>query len=167
MARRKKHTIKKRHTSRKRSHKMGAITGGTSGIVAIVAGAVIARFVSNAITSNQVGGNAAPYVAAAAPIGVGLFMPKIIKSDIGKNLGHGMIASGGVNLLQATGALKGIMNMSRRRMPAVAGYRRGMGLAPSTQNPRGVIAGVNSATMQNPRGVIAGMSTREAAILAS
>ena len=85
------------------------------------------------------------YVAAGAPILAGYFLPKFVKSEIGKNLGTGMIAVGGLELVQASGALAGL--------PIIAGYcGTGMGMAPS---------------LQNTRGVIAGMSTKQAGILAS
>jgi len=64
---------------------------------------------------------------------------------MGKALGTGMIAVGGLELVQSTGVLAGMS------MPVIAGYNRMMALAPS---------------LQNSRGVIAGMDTRTAAILA-
>jgi hypothetical protein len=66
---------------------------------------------------------------------------------MGKALGTGMIAVGGLELVQSTGVLAGMSGF-----PVIAGYgKRYMALAPS---------------MQNTRGVIAGMDTRSAAILA-
>jgi hypothetical protein len=58
-----------------------------------------------------------------------------------------MIAVGGLGLVQSTGVLSG--------MPVIA--RRYMGLAPSTNNPRGVVAGMDPMSY--------GMDTMSAAVL--
>jgi hypothetical protein len=135
MARRKKHT-KKHTTHRRRSKRMGAISmkGGLSSALFTIAGGVAARFVSNTINGTSLNDSYKKYVASVAPIAVGLFLPKFIKSDIGKSIGNGMIAVGGLGLVQSTGVLSG--------MPMIA--KRYLGLAPSTQNPRGAIAGMDT-----------------------
>jgi hypothetical protein len=135
MARRKKHT-KKHTTHRRRSKRMGAISmkGGLSSALFTIAGGVAARFVSNTINGTTLNDSYKKYVASVAPIAVGLFLPKFIKSDIGKSIGNGMIAVGGLGLVQSTGVLSG--------MPVIA--KRYLGLAPSTQNPRGAIAGMDT-----------------------
>ena len=146
MARRKKHT-KKIHHRRKSRSKMGAIgKGGLTSALFTIVGGVAARFVSNTINGTSLSASYKGYVAAAAPIAVGLFLPKFIKSDMGKALGTGMIAVGGLELVQTTGVLSGIDSF-----PVISGYKQYMGIAPTTQNPRGVLAG---------------MDTRAAAILA-
>ena len=146
MARRKKHT-KKHTTHRRRSKKMGAVSmkGGLSSALFTIVGGVAARFVSNTINGTSLNDSYKKYVASVAPIAVGLFLPKFIKSDMGKALGNGMIAVGGLGLVQSTGVLSG--------MPMIA--KRYMGLAPSTNNPRGVVAGMDNY----------GMDTRSAAVL--
>jgi hypothetical protein len=146
MARRKKHT-KKRITHRRRSKRMGAMSmkGGLSTALFTIVGGVAARFVSNTINGTSLNDSYKKYVASVAPIAVGLFLPKFIKSDMGKALGNGMIAVGGLGLVQSTGVLSG--------MPMIA--KRYMGLAPSTNNPRGVVAGMDNY----------GMDTRSAAVL--
>ena len=143
MARRKKHT--KKITRRRKSRKMGAAGSGMTNALFTIVGGVAARFVSNTINGTTLDASYKGYVAAAAPIAVGLFLPRFIKSDMGKALGTGMIAVGGLELVQSTGVLAGMS------MPVIAGYHRMMALAPS---------------LQNSRGVIAGMDTRTAAILA-
>ena len=148
MARRKK-TSKKRVT-RRRSKRMGAVSsmkGGLSSALFTIVGGVAARFVSNTINGTTLNDSYKKYVASVAPIAVGLFLPKFIKSEIGKSLGAGMIAVGGLGLVQSTGVLSG--------MPVIA--RRYMGLAPSTNNPRGVVAGMDEMSY--------GMDTRSAAVL--
>jgi hypothetical protein len=145
MARRKKHT--KKVTRRRKSRKMGAATSGMTNALFTIVGGVAARFVSNTINGTTLDASYKGYVAAAAPIAVGLFLPRFIKSDMGKALGTGMIAVGGLELVQSTGVLAGMSGF-----PVIAGYRKNyMALAPS---------------LQNTRGVIAGMDTRSAAILA-
>jgi len=126
---------------------MGAVSvkGGLSSALFTIVGGVAARFVSNTINGTSLNDSYKKYVASVAPIAVGLFLPKFIKSDMGKALGNGMIAVGGLGLVQSTGVLSG--------MPAIA--KRYMGLAPSTNNPRGVVAGMDNY----------GMDTRSAAVL--
>ncbi len=135
MARRKKHHAKK-HTSRRRSRRMGAagIKGGLSNALFTIVGGVAARFVSNTINGTSLDKSYKGYVASAAPIAVGLFLPKFIKTPMGTALGNGMIAVGGLGLVQSTGVLSGL--------PAIA--KRYMSLAPSSQNTRGVIAGMDT-----------------------
>ena len=126
---------------------MGAAGSGMTNALFTIVGGVAARFVSNTINGTTLDASYKGYVAAAAPIAVGLFLPRFIKSDMGKALGTGMIAVGGLELVQSTGVLAGMSGF-----PVIAGYgKRYMALAPS---------------LQNTRGVIAGMDTRSAAILA-
>ncbi|MEI8138152.1 MAG: hypothetical protein WCH21_12580 [Bacteroidota bacterium] len=132
MARRKKHS-KKTH-SRRRSKRMGAAGSTLTNALFTIAGGVAARFVSNTINGTSLNDSYKKYVASVAPIAVGIFLPKFIKSDMGKALGTGMIAVGGLGLVQSTGVLSG--------MPMIA--KRYMGLAPSSQNSRGVIAGMDT-----------------------
>jgi hypothetical protein len=132
MARRKKH-LKKTH-SRRRSKRMGAAGSTLTNALFTIAGGVAARFVSNTINGTTLNDSYKKYVASVAPIAVGIFLPKFIKSDMGKALGTGMIAVGGLGLVQSTGVLSG--------MPMIA--KRYMALAPSSQNSRGVIAGMDT-----------------------
>ena len=144
MARRKK-TMKKRPMRRRSKKGMGAVGSNLTNALFTIVGGVAARFVSNTINGTSLDASYKGYVAAAAPIAVGLFLPKFIKTPMGSALGAGMVAVGGLGLVQSTGVLSG--------MPVIA--RRYMGLAPSLQNTRGVIAG-----MDIPR-----MDTRAAAVL--
>ena len=147
MARRKK--ASKKRVSRRRSKRMGAAGSTLTNALFTIAGGVAARFVSNTINGTTLNESYKKYVASVAPIAVGLFLPKFIKSDMGKALGTGMIAVGGLGLVQSTGVLSG--------MPMIA--KRYMSLAPSTNNPRGVVAGMDSMNY--------GMDTRSAAVLCS
>ena len=132
MARRKKHHTKKH--SRKRSKRMGAVSSGLTDALFAVAGGVAARFVSNTINGTTLSDSYKKYAAAAAPIAVGLLLPRFVKSPMVKSIGAGMITVGGLELVQSTGVLAG--------MPMIA--KRYMSLAPSTQNPRGAIAGMDT-----------------------
>ena len=90
MARRRKST--KRRTTRRR---MGAI-GKKANIAAalgIIAGAVIGKKVAGFIPVGD------ERIKNAAVVGIGLAFPMILKGDIGKAIGNGMIAAGGAGLV--------------------------------------------------------------------
>ena len=90
MARRRKST--KRRTSRRR---MGAI-GKKANIAAalgIIAGAVIGKKVAGFIPVGD------ERIKNAAVVGIGLAFPMILKGDMGKAIGNGMIAAGGAGLV--------------------------------------------------------------------
>jgi hypothetical protein len=90
MARRRKST--KRRTSRRR---MGAI-GKRANIAAalgIIAGAVIGKKVAGFIPVGD------ERIKNAAVVGIGLAFPMILKGDMGKAIGNGMIAAGGAGLV--------------------------------------------------------------------
>lgn len=146
MARRKSHK-KRHHTSRRRRHHRMAGIGGTLASAAyIIGGGVIAQAVSGAISkataSSSMSAMTKGLLNGAVPIAAGIFTPKFIKGDVGAKLGAGMIAVGGLKLVQAAGVLNGlgaIMN-PYRNMPVqnIAGYQ---GAAQGTY-----IAGVNTST---------------------
>ncbi len=90
MARRRKST--KRRAGRRR---MGAI-GKKANIAAalgIIAGAVIGKKVAGFIPVGD------ERIKNAAVVGIGLAFPMILKGDIGKAIGNGMIAAGGAGLV--------------------------------------------------------------------
>jgi hypothetical protein len=91
MARRKKRTMK-RKTSRRRIGAVGK--GNIMDLVSVVAGAVIGRYVAKKVLPNL-----DEKIKNAAVIGVGLFLPKLMKSSTGKALGTGMVAAGGLGLV--------------------------------------------------------------------
>ncbi len=101
MARRKKRSAPSRR--RKSSRKMGAI--GKSFIMdaaGLVAGAAIARVLTS---SGKILPNIDAKLKSAAVVAIGAFFPKLVKGAIGQSIGSGMIASGGLGLLQSTGVL--------------------------------------------------------------
>jgi len=92
MARRKRHA-KKTHR-RRRSH-MGAVPkNAIMTILGITAGAVVGRMVAKKALPNvdEKIKNAGVIVLGA------MVMPKVMKSDLGRAIGNGMIAAGGVGL---------------------------------------------------------------------
>ena len=93
MARRRKHT-KKHH---KRRHRMSGVGkgGAVMSSVGIIAGAVVGRYLAKSVLTSV-----DEKIKNAGVIAVGaLLMPKILKSDLGKSLGQGMIAAGGMGLV--------------------------------------------------------------------
>jgi hypothetical protein len=132
MARRKSR-MKKRVTRRRR-HSMGAAKGGIMSAVGVIAGAVAAQFVSKAIDKGlpaTMEDKTKKLIDGAAPLVVGLFLPKVIKSELGKNLGTGMIAVGGLKLIQSQvpklGAMAGMDYYANKPVAKIAGYQTGSG----------------------------------------
>lgn len=91
MARRKKRTTKRRSSRRR----IGAVgKGNIMDLLGVVSGAVIGRYVAKKVMPNL-----DEKIKNAAVIGIGLFLPKLVKSSTGKALGTGMVAAGGMGLV--------------------------------------------------------------------
>jgi hypothetical protein len=125
MARRKKQ-VKRRSTRRR----MGATKSGLMSALYLVGGAAIAqgvtKLVDKAMASSSMSDMTKKAISGAAPIIAGYFTPKFIKGDVGAKLGAGMIAVGGLKLVQSTGVLSGIGAMnyySNKPVSAIAGYQ--------------------------------------------
>ena len=89
MARRRKST--KRRSSRRR---MGAVgKANIQAALGIIAGAVIGKKVAGFIPVGD------ERIKNAAVLGIGLAFPMILKGDLGKAIGNGMIAAGGAGLV--------------------------------------------------------------------
>lgn len=89
MARRRKST--KRRSSRRR---MGAVgKANIQAALGIIAGAVIGKKVAGFIPIGD------DRIKNAAVLGIGLAFPMILKGDLGKAIGNGMIAAGGAALV--------------------------------------------------------------------
>jgi len=89
MARRRKST--KRRTSRRR---MGAVgKANIQAALGIIAGAVIGKKVAGLIPGDN------EYIKNGAVLAAGLAFPMILKGDLGKAIGNGMIAVGGTGLV--------------------------------------------------------------------
>ena len=133
MARR-KHHAKRKHSRRR---KISGIGAGTTGILVKVGGAVLGNLVSNQVAKMYTGAGS-DYVAAAAPIAGGILTSMLIKGATGKGLAEGMYIAGGIKLASKVsgGALGAMDDLS---------YNRNfVALAPSFQNPRGVVAGITT-----------------------
>lgn len=108
MAKRKK-SYKK--TSRRRTSRRGIgalnIQSQLMDTAAILGGAALAGYANKLLLSRQ-----SSMIQKIVPIAAGLFVPTIIKSNLGKNLGHGMIAYGGVKVLQGFGLAGDMMDDS-------------------------------------------------------
>lgn len=120
MPRRKK---AKKATSRRRRSMSGIGKVGSTATSAlyVIAGAAAAGYVSKMLpaTLND-------KVKAAIPVAAGLILPRFIKSNLGQGLGAGMVAVGGLKLVQSFGVLNGIGYAdSNYRVPMVgATYNR-------------------------------------------
>jgi hypothetical protein len=99
MARRK--TTRKKTTRRRSSKRgMGAINVQSTlmTIGGVLGGVAIAGYLNKTVLSSM-----NSKVQIGAPIGLGAVMPMLLKSELGKNLGLGMIAFGGSKLLASFG----------------------------------------------------------------
>ena len=86
---------RRKSTKRRSRRRMGAI-GKKANIAAalgIIAGAVIGKKVAGFIPVGD------ERIKNAAVVGIGLAFPMILKGDIGKAIGNGMIAAGGAGLV--------------------------------------------------------------------
>lgn len=103
-----KRKAKKRTTTKRRGRVSGIGAGGMLQTVGgVVAGAVAANFLHNFIGSKV----SNPMIVAAATVGGGLMLPKLIKGGMGVAMSHGAVATGGVKLLAAL-KVPGIGNIS-------------------------------------------------------
>lgn len=98
---------RKKHTSRRRTHRrsgMGAIGGVMNEIIGVTIGTAVGRIVSTKLLPSV-----NPTLKSAGVIGIGAFlMPKLMKGSFGTAIGSGMIAAGGLGILQGTGVLGAI-----------------------------------------------------------
>lgn len=94
MAKRKKSY--KKTKSRRRSYKMGAVGGNFMEIIGLVAGAAAGRIVATKLLPNV-----DSKIKNAGVIALGAFVfPKLIKGGIGSSIGAGMVAAGGLGVMQ-------------------------------------------------------------------
>ena len=128
MARKKRHHSSKKTSRRRRISGVGA-KGGIMAAVTTIAGAVAAQALGKIVIdpmTKTMDAKTQTLIDGAAPIAIGLLLPRFIKGDTGKNIGNGMIAVGGLKLIQSTGILAGIGELSNQpsfNPAAVAGFR--------------------------------------------
>jgi hypothetical protein len=95
---------KKRSTPRRRSSKrMGAI--GKSFFMdaaGLIVGAAAARVLTS---SPKILPNLDPKIKSVGVLAIGAFFPQLVKGSLGVAIGNGMVAAGGLGLLQATNVL--------------------------------------------------------------
>ncbi len=140
MARRRKST--KRRSSRRR---MGAVgKANIQAALGIIAGAVIGKQVTKFIPIDN------ENIKNAAVLGIGLAFPMILKGDLGKAIGNGMIAVGGASLVSK---LTGIGQMDDTMTFPVT-----VGEIPDNIS---VIAGDDSVMAGDDLSVLAGMEDDE------
>jgi len=114
MARRKigakRHASKRRVSGHKRRRRIGAISGGGSIMDAamVIGGAIAAREASNVVSKQFPGTSLA--VIGAGQVAVGYFLPHFVKKPWAKNLGLGMMAMGGTQLVVSAGLISGTGN---------------------------------------------------------
>jgi hypothetical protein len=131
MARRKSHAKKRHHTKRRRSHRIGEISGQLMGTAYVIGGALIAqavgKIISTATASSSMSATTKGLINGAVPIVAGIYTPKFIKGDVGEKLGAGMIAVGGLKLVQSVGVMNGIGAMMNpyynKPVRNIAGYQ--------------------------------------------
>lgn len=106
MARRRRVAAKRRPATRRRRRVSGISTSNLLMTVAgIAGGAIVARLAAN-MAAKTIALN--PKIVSAGQIALGVFLPKFIKSQLGKDLGAGMIAVGGLSLAQNLGVIAGM-----------------------------------------------------------
>jgi hypothetical protein len=105
---------------------IGKVGGAATTVLYTVAGAAAAQLVGKflpAATNDK--------IKAAVPVAVGLFLPKFVKGAAGQGLAAGMIAVGGLKLVQSFGVLNGIGEMASDvfyKAPQIAAYYNREGL---------------------------------------
>jgi len=92
-----KRKAKKSYTKRRRRSRMGAIGKiDLMAPIAMIGGAVIGRFLVNKFLSKQNG-----TIKGVAQVGAGLGVQLFVKNAMAYNAGSGMIAAGGLTLIQS------------------------------------------------------------------
>jgi hypothetical protein len=131
MARRKKSHAKRHHTRRRHS-RMSGMGGNLTSVLYIAGGAVLAqalgKAVGSALTSSTMSATSKNLINGAIPVVAGIFTPKFIKGDVGAKLGAGMIAVGGLKLVQSAGILNGMAGIGasyygNKPVRNIAGYQ--------------------------------------------
>ena len=116
----------KKSSRRRRMSGIGKVGGAATSVLYTVAGAAAAQLVGKflpAATNDK--------IKAAVPVAVGLFLPKFVKGAAGQGLAAGMIAVGGLKLVQSFGVLNGIGEVASDvfyKAPQIAAYYNREGL---------------------------------------
>jgi hypothetical protein len=138
MARRKKRSAPSRR--RRSGRKMGAIGKGFfMDAAGLVVGAAAARVLTS---SGKILPNLDPKLKSAGVIAIGAFFPKLLKGSFGKSIGDGMVAAGGLGLLQATNVLGAIDQAMEIPVSVMAGDDLSV-ISGYSQDNLSVIAGMD------------------------
>jgi len=123
---RRRKAYKKSTHRRRRMSGMGKVGGAASTVLYTVAGAAAAQLVGKVLPASV-----NDKIKAAVPVAVGLFLPKFVKGAAGQGLAAGMIAVGGLKLVQSFGVLNGIGAFAsdvNYKAPQIAAYYNREGL---------------------------------------
>jgi hypothetical protein len=86
---------RKKSTTKRRRSRVGAIPKGSiMSSVGLIAGAVAGRFVAKSVLPSM-----DEKIKNAGVLAIGFLLPKVMKSEMGKSIGNGMIAAGGLGLV--------------------------------------------------------------------
>jgi hypothetical protein len=92
-----KRKAKKSYTKRRRRSRMGAIGKiDLMAPIAMIGGAVVGRFLVNKFLAKQTG-----IIKGAAQVGAGIGVQLFVKNAMAYNAGSGMVAAGGLTLIQS------------------------------------------------------------------
>jgi hypothetical protein len=106
---------------------VGAMGSQVTSAIYTIAGAVAAGAVAKFLPSTM-----NDKLKAAVPVVVGIMLPKYLKGNIGAGVGAGMVAAGGLKLVQSFGILNGIGAYAGYQVPQVAGSYNNAGLVDSS-----------------------------------
>lgn len=100
--RRKSYKRKSAPRRRRRMSGIGAVGSTAMSVAYTIAGGVAAQLVASKLPiANE-------KIKAAIPVAVGLLLPRFVKGAAGQGLANGMVAVGGIKLVQSFGVLNGI-----------------------------------------------------------
>ena len=161
---RKKRSHKKSHHKRRRSHRMGSLEGGLMNMAGLVVGAVAGRIVATKTLPNL-----DSKIKNAGVIALGaLVFPKLIKGGLGSSIGAGMVAAGGLGIMQdfnVIGAIEDTLSIPLtvsgvpEDISLIAGYDRVM--AGDDDVMAGYNPGYEPASDADELAVLAGMDDEE------
>ncbi len=99
---------RKKSTTKRRRSRVGAVPKGSiMSSVGLIAGAVAGRLVAKKVLPNI-----DEKIKNVGVVAVGFLFPKLMKSEMGKSIGNGMIAAGGLGLVGSfLPALAGVDDM--------------------------------------------------------
>jgi len=124
--RRRKSSSKRRTTRRRHIGAIGKAGMGTAlyTIAGAAAAAAVVKFVP--IANDK--------IKAAVPLALGLFLPRFIKGSVGQGLANGMVAVGGLKLVQSFGVLNGLggVDAPQYSVPSISAIYNKSGLVDSS-----------------------------------